>query len=132
MAWSTDLFCNISFSRETFNTIEEVYNRIDELKACLETAKDRIRGLVIITEPNKFCNEEDDVLYWLSSEFKDNMKLVEEYTIELYKLNLLCENWTACHTVEGLAIDRPDNVPSNAAYLSGDFIRSVKYPNGNE
>lgn len=131
MAWYTDLFCNITFNRETFNNIYEVNNRIDELEACLQTAKNDIRNLVMITEPNKFCGD-DEPLCWLNKEFRNNMELIEEYSVELYKLKLLRNNWDACHNESGLAIDLPDNISYYDAFLEGDFIKSVKHPNINE
>lgn len=82
-----------------------------------------------MTEPNKFCPEGYDPINWVSAEYNDNIGLIEEYTIELYKLNLLLENWDACHNKEGLAIDPPENIHWDIAFLSGDFIKSIKHPN---
>ena len=132
MSWSTELFCNITFSRESFNSKDEVYNRIDELQKCIQTAKDNIRDLVVITEPNKFCQEDDEPLSWLINEYSGYIELIEEYSVELYKLNMLLEHWDYCHNEDGLAIDPPDNITWKTSFLCGDFVNSVKRPHANE
>lgn len=132
MAWYTDLFCNVTFTRETYNNIYEVKDRIDELKQYIQTAKNSIKDLVVMTEPNKFCSEGEEPLCWITNEFNGNMKLIEDYTVELYKLNLLLENWNYCHNKDGLAINPPKEITSETAFLDGDFVKSIKRPNVNE
>ena len=63
--------------------------------------------------------------------YNSNLELIEEYTITLYKLNLLLENWDSCHNEEGLAINPPNNITWKTAFLTGDFVNTVKYPNAN-
>ena len=93
MGWSTELFCNISFNRETFNSKIEVQDKIEETKTYIQNAKDHLRDLLMMTEPGKFCPENYDPLIWMHNEFRDSMDLIEEYLVELYKLNLLLSNW---------------------------------------
>ena len=131
MGWSTDLFCNIEFNKETFNHKSDVENRIFEYKTYLQNVKDHLRDLYMITEPSKFCPENYDPLIWLSNEFRDAIDSIEEYTIELYKLELLLDNWDACHNSEGLAINPIDGVSWETAFLDGDFVNTVKNPNSN-
>lgn len=131
MSWSTELFCNITFNRETFNSKREVEDKIEEFEACLQNTKDHLRNLLTMTELGKFCPENYDPLIWMRNEYRDSMDLIEEYSIELYKLNLLISNWDACHNKEGLAINPPEDIKWDSAYLSGDFVNSVKYPNAN-
>ena len=59
MGWQTDLFCNITFNRETYNNLYEVEDRISELEGYVNTCKKEIRNLAIMTEPEKFYNKED-------------------------------------------------------------------------
>lgn len=128
MGWYTELFCNITFNKETYNTKEEVLDRIDDLNRYIATCKSELRDLVVMTEPSKFSEKDEDPYCWLINTFNNNLELLEEYTIELYKLNLLLSNWDACHTNEGLAIDPPEGIHYDSAFLSGDFVNSVKYP----
>lgn len=128
MGWCTELFCNITFNRETFNSKFEVEDKIKELKKYIKTAKDELRDLLVMTEPNKFCPEDCDALNWLRQEFHDLTELIDEYTVDLYKLNLLLDNWDACHDKNGLAIDPPDGIDYETAFLDGSFVKTVKHP----
>lgn len=132
MAWSTNLFCNIEFNRETFNSKDEVSNKIEELESYIETAKKSLRDLTVITEPNKFCPKDEDPLCWLITEFNGQISLIEEYSVELYKLYKLLDSWDKCHDINGLAIDPPNNIQYDTVYLTGDFVRTIKHPNAND
>ena len=45
MGWQTDLFCNITFNRETYNNLYEVEDRISELEGYVNTCKKEIRNI---------------------------------------------------------------------------------------
>lgn len=130
MSWSTELFCNLSFNRETYNSKYEVKSKIDELNRYIDTCEKSLRDLALMTEPSKYIDnkEESNPYFFVTSTFEDNMELLEEYYIERYKLSVLLENWENCHNKDGLAIDPPDGVTWNSAYLYGDFVKSVKHP----
>lgn len=131
MSWSTELFCNITFNRETFNSKSEVEERIEEIERYSQSVRDQIRDLTMMTEPQKFCPENYDPIIWLRNEIQDSLDALEECTIDLYKLNLLLENWNSCHNEEGLAIEPPDVVRQNA-FLEGDFVKTTECPNAND
>lgn len=131
MGWSTELFCNVTFSRETFNSKSEVEERIEEIERYSQSVRDQIRDLAMMTEPQKFCPENYDPIIWVRNEIQDSLDALEECTIDLYKLNLLLENWNSCHNENGLAIEPPDGV-RQGAFLTGDFVRTTEYPNDND
>lgn len=130
MSWSTELFCNVSYSRETFNSKTEVENKISELDKCIETCKKNIRDMALMTEPSKFMSKDSDEspYYFVTEQVEDNLELLEEYLIDRWKLYILLDNWNNCHNEKGLAIYPPDNIKWDTAYLHGDFVRSTKYP----
>lgn len=132
MSWSTELFCNITFNRETFNSKREVEERIEDLERYNQMLKDKIRDLVMMTEPQKFCPEGYDTIIWIRNELQDILDALDECTTDLYKLNLLLENWEECHNEEGLAIAPPDGIDWNTVYLTGDFVKTTKCPNAND
>lgn len=134
MGWSTDLFCNITFNKETFNFKSDVESKIDDLNHLINFIKDRIKSFVIMTEPNKMLGEEErkDPLFYLSNTLKEDLEELEDYIIEKWKLEMLLENWDKCHNEDGLAIDPPENIDWRTAFLDGDFVKSVKHPNGYE
>lgn len=130
MGWSTELFCNISFNKKTYDSYDKVVSDIEDLKRYIRTIEDKIKNLAFITEPDKFYDKEkyDSPCCWIESETDVCLGLLRDYYQELNDLEHLKANWKNCHNKEGLAIDPPDNIKCNTAYLSGDFIKSVKYP----
>lgn len=130
MSWSTELFCNISYNRETFNSKYEVEDKLNTVNKYINDCKKVLRDLAIMTEPNKFFNDnpDSDPYNQITINFEDTIELLEEYYIEKYKLLLLLDNWENCHNKEDLAIYLPDNIDWNTAYLHGDFVKSTKYP----
>lgn len=136
MGWSTDLFCNISYNRKTYNSIYEVDADIRELDACIKYAEDTLRDLAIMTEPNKLLSSKEDLdespYSKIVLEFQNSIQSLREYYVERWKLQLLVDNWDECHNKEGLALDPPDNIHWNSAFITGDCINSIKYPKRNE
>ena len=134
MGWQTDLFCNITFNRMTYNSISEVDDRIAELTLYIKNLEETLRDLALMTEPGKLLSLEDgeSALYHLQRMVKESLEDLEEYYIERWKLEILRENWNQCHNDEGLAINPPENIDWRTAYLDGDFIKSIDRPNGYE
>lgn len=130
MGWSTNLYCDIEFYKETYNSRYEVESKIEDLKEDIKNYKQTLRDLALMTEPDIMIKSEEQPYYVIGRQVEDTLELLEEDTIELYKLNLLLSNWDSCHNEDGLAIDPPDEV-IDKAYLNGDFVNSVKYPNSN-
>lgn len=130
MSWSTELFCNVSYNRESFNSREEVEYRISELDKTIESCKKTIRDMALMTEPSKFMikDNDDSPYYFVTRVVEDSLEFLEEDIIERWKLSLLLDNWENCHNEEGLAIYPPDGIHGDTAYLHGDFVHSTKYP----
>lgn len=121
MSWSTELFCNISFHKQTYNHLSEVTSKIEELKDYKQILIDQLFTLVVTTEPNKLYEFEGNVADFLRTEFKEIVEALEETISELNDLYYLKENWSLCHDSNGNAIKIPDEL-CDKAYISGDFI----------
>lgn len=119
MSWSTELYCNISFNRETFNNKYEVEESLSSIKEDIASYEEELKALVYMTEPQKFYKVEDNMYYELRSRVNELLELLSDSYIQEYKLNLLLYNWDKCHDKDGLAIAPPDNLK---AYLWGDFV----------
>lgn len=136
MGWSTELFCNISFNRKTYNSLGEVESDIEEMKDILQRYKDKIKAYAVMTEPDKMIKFDDEsydnLLSQVDGEVSDMLEEMEEYYYELIKLEYLRDNWDNCHTKEGLAINAPEKITWETAYLDGDFIKGTKNNNQNE
>ena len=136
MGWSTELFCNISFNHKTYNSLGEVESDIEETKDILQRYKDKIKAYAVMTEPDKMIKFDDEsydnLLSQVNDEVSDMLEEMEEYYYELTKLEYLRDNWDNCHTKEGLAINAPEEITWETAYLDGDFIKGTKNNNQNE
>lgn len=125
MGWATYLTTTIEYYKETYKTKYQVEEEIEICKSIIGRCKKDLYSYAIMTEPQKFCPEENDPLIWISNEVEDNLQLLEEETIKLYKLELLLEEWDKCHNEEGKAIKSKDDKLLDKSYLDGDFIEAV-------
>jgi hypothetical protein len=132
MGFGMYLMTTLYYNRVTYKTKWEVEQRIEELKENIERYKEAIGNLVLITEPKKFIPDEDtDPLRWLTNEYKEYMELIEEDQYELFKLELLYNNWDKCHDDNDNCIIPPKEVEAwwDSAFCGGDFLKEV-YPDG--
>lgn len=133
MSWETRLFTSISFNRATYNSRYDVESDLNEINGLIETCKKTIRDLIVMTEPNKFFNNKESNPYLeMTVEYENQIELLEELILKKYKLRILLNDWDDCHDVNGLAINPPDSINYDTAYLDGDFINTVSKPNKNK
>ena len=134
MGWSTDLFCNISFNKKTYNSLYEVEKDIEECKDLMQVCLDKLRAFAIMTEPQKMLNCEDcegnaiDPIDIITTEFNRLIEEYNEYQYDLIKLKYLEDSWEYCHNEKGLAINPPEGISWKTAYLDGDFVRTAEHP----
>lgn len=128
MGYSTELFCNLSFNRETFNYKSDVESKLDDVKSYIKMDKARLRDFALMTDPEKLYNKEDyDSAYsFLTSEVENTLDDLEENLVEKFKLETLLDCWDNCHTKEGLAIPAPDSITWETSYLEGDYVKTTK------
>lgn len=132
MGWGTTLYTSLYFSRETFRTKYEVEDALKDAKKMRDLYKDRIKAMVYMTEPNKYYSiEEGDILEQVQNDLDIQFNELDDYNYEIYKLELLLEEWDKCHNKEGKAICPPEDMPYDTCYLQGDFIEMV-YPDETE
>lgn len=137
MGWQTDLFCNITFNRKTYNSIYEVESDIEDTEKMIRYLEGRIKALALMTEPDKFFSSEEgeekiDVMAAVSKEVSECLGELEENYIYLYKLQLLREKWDDCHNERGQAVSPPENIGWDTAFLDGDFVDSTRNASINE
>lgn len=129
MPVQTDLFCRISFYGATYNSLAEVERGIREASEAIQEAKSGIRDLVMMTEPQKMLSVDsgDNVYDTVVERLNQCFDTIIEANDELFKLEHLRANWNACHDKDaGLAIPLPECIDYDAAYLEGDFVKSLK------
>ena len=129
MSTQTNLFCRISFYGATYNSLAEVERGIREASESIQEAKIEIRDLVMMTEPQKMLSVDsgDNVYDTVVERLNQCFDTIIESNDELFKLEHLKENWDACHDKDtGFAIPLPECIDYDAAFLEGDFIKSIK------
>lgn len=132
MSFSTDLFCRISFNRATYNDLSDVEEEIEAAKRAISNVKREIESLVFMTEPNKMfkAEEGENVFDIISNRLHQCFEILTESSEELFKLEYLRDNWDACHDAKTrLAIPLPESIDYDAAFLEGDFVKSLKQIN---
>ena len=153
MSYSTVLYTRIRFSHKTYNNIHEAESDLEMAKASLEMSKATISKLCIMTEPSKFCGD-DDPMFWIDREYNEALENIEEMSVEIYKLEKLIDEWDQCHDKEtGLAIpimhptedvneygqiykpivtdeDLKKFSHGQRSFIDGDFIKTIPEPNG--
>ena len=129
MSIQTDLFCRITFFGATYNSLVEVERGIKEASEAIQEAKSEIRDLVMMTEPQKMLSVDsgDNVYDTVVERLNQCFDTIINANDELFKLEHLKSNWDACHDKDtGLAIPLPESIDFDAAYLEGDFVKSIK------
>ena len=128
MGWSTELFCNVSYNRKSYNFLYEVQEDLDEVNKGIRFCEDKLRMLATMTEPNKMLtltDEDSSYIDEINCMFSMTMESLEEYYQDKFRLQLLLENWDTCHEDNGLAIAPPEGISWDKAYLYGDFVNSA-------
>lgn len=125
MSFGTYLFCELYFNKETYETKEQVQSDLDEVTSYIKDLETRLVNYGIMTEPDKFIKTEEEVVNLVNvvqSEINAIIEQLEESYIDRYKLNLLLDNWDACHTPDGKAITPKFDEGKYTAFMSGDFV----------
>lgn len=129
MSIRTDLFCRISFIRATYNDLSDVEDEIEDAKRAISNVRKEIESLVFMTEPDKMfkAEEGENVFDIISRRLNQCFEILTESSDELFKLEYLRDNWDACHDAKtGLAIPLPESIDFDAAFLDGDYVRTIK------
>ena len=129
MSVQTDLFCRISLFGETYNSLDKVEIGIREALEAIKDAKNEIRDLVMMTEPQKMLSVDscDNVYDKVVERLNQCFETIINANDELFKLEHLKANWDACHDAKtGLAIPLPECIDYDSAFLEGDFVKSLR------
>lgn len=139
MGWGIYLYPQIYYSKVDFRSKWDVENEIDNVKRIIKMLEDKLLSLVMTTEPHKMMPQDENWTpqEWLLSEYRQIMEGYEDslkgYYYELWKLELLYDNWDNAHNKDGKAIHPPKGSFKkwDTAYIHGDFIDSV-YEDGTD
>lgn len=120
MGFGTYLYTDLYFNRKTYNSLYEVEEDFKRAQDRISHARARLKVLAFMTEPQKFCVNEESPDTYLEQELEYALEELEEALIDTYKLNMLKECWKETHDSEGKAIRPSDE--ERKPFICGDFI----------
>ena len=130
MAWYTEYTTKLWFSRKTYNDLSVVESDLDEIDKLIHCNEKDLNDLTMITEPKKFCGEDEDPMRWLQVKVEECLEELESLYIDRFKLQCLKDGWEYCHTKDGDPIHAPKELMNmegyDCSYIDGDFIFTKK------
>lgn len=126
MGWETRLTTTLYFNRQTYDSLYKVENALEETNNMISYFENKLKNLATITEPKKFCEDDQDPLWWVQNETKEALEELEELYIDRFKLQCLKDGWKSCHTENDEPIHPPKEFCNGeygeCSYIDGDFI----------
>lgn len=124
MSWGTYALVPVYLSRETFTSKDQLVEYIKECNASIEQCKKDLYKVAAMTEPQKFCGEDEDPLGYTDRIVTDSLELIEEYSYKAHIADLMLEAWDDAHHPNGGAYYQSEK-RQDLAWMSGDYIPVV-------
>lgn len=97
MGWGTSVEAEVYLSRKTFSDEYELENHIEDLRTDIADIKRRLSMMAISNPKNVIPNDGEgdphDPLFYIDRVVQDELTQLSEYSVELYKCQLIKENW---------------------------------------
>ena len=119
MGWETNVITQISFNKETYNSIYKVEEEID---FCNKRIQDIVNKLMIYSTSRPqdiLLNRGEATLETIQEEVEDMLELLEEYFVKRSDLTALKENFKC---VNGDYIDNPNRKENVKKWLIDNYI----------
>ena len=119
MSWETDVITQISFSKETYDSIYKVKDDID---FCNKRIQEIVNKLMIYSTSRPqdiLINREEATLETIQEEVEDMLDLLEEYFVKRSDLEALKNNFKC---VDGDYIDNPNRKENVKKWLIDNYI----------
>lgn len=129
MGWETRFTTTLTFNKETYDSLYKVEDDLEDVNDTIRIIETRLRNLVMMTEPAKFCPKDYDPLNWLEHETKECLEELKSLYVNRFMLSCLKNDWNQCHTENGEPIHPPKeicNEQGDVAFIDGDFILTEK------
>lgn len=138
MGFGIYLYPEIYYSKPRWSSLYELNQEIESIKRIIDMLKKKLAALAMMTEPRKMMpDDQEDPMWWVQREVDDILNdeyseaSLEYYYRELFKLELMRDNWDKCHK-DSIAIAPPKgSFTKTEAYMTGDFVDS-DYEDGTE
>ena len=119
MGWETNVITQISFNKETYDSIYKVEEEID---FCNKRIQEIVNKLMIYSTSRPqdiLLNREEATLETIQEEVEDMLDLLEEYFVERSDLEALKNNFKC---VDGDYIDNPNRKENVKKWLIDNYI----------
>ena len=119
MSWETNVITQISFNKETYNSIYKVEEEID---FCNKRIQEIVNKLMIYSTSRPqdiLLNRGEATLEDIQEEIEDMLDLLEEYFIKRNDLEALKDNFKC---VDGDFIDNPNRKENVKKWLINNYI----------
>ena len=111
----------------TLRSKDELKRKIQEAIDEKESCKSRLQLLAYMTEPKKFYNEDEDIMFQLNRDLFEAFEEYEEAVIRLTRLWQFEAAWDETHDINGKAIlpVDPRVLKNQKTYMGGDYCDYV-------
>ena len=119
MGWETNVITQISFNKETYNSIYKVE---EEINFCNKRIQDIVNKLMIYSTSRPqdiLLNRSEATIETIQEEVEDMIELLEEYFIKRSDLEILKDNFKC---VDGDYIDNPNRKENVKKWLIDNYI----------
>lgn len=119
MGWETNVITQISFNKETYNSIYKVEEEID---FCNKRIQDIVNKIMIYSTSRPqdiLLNRGEATIETIQEEVEDMIDLLEEYFIKRSDLEVLKDNFKC---VDGDYIDNPNRKENVKKWLIDNYI----------
>ena len=119
MSWETNVITQISFNKETYDSIYKVEEEID---FCNKRIQEIIRKLILYSTSRPqdiLLNRGEATIETIQEEVEDMIELLEEYFIKRSDLEALKDNFKC---VDGDYIDNPNRKENVKKWLIDNYI----------
>ena len=119
MGWETNVITQISFNKETYNSIYKVE---EEIEFCNKRIQDIVNKIMIYSTSRPqdiLLNRGEATIETIQEEVEDMIDLLEEYFIKRSDLEILKDNFKC---VDGDYVDNPNRKENVKKWLIDNYI----------
>ena len=123
MSQETNALTIVRLNYVSIGTLGELEDYIEDQDQTITMAKERLRTLVVMTEPQKFCGE-NDPLNFVESEYQNWMEMLEEALENRLRAELIRDNWENMTNKSHHPILKPHTYKMREmCCIDGDFVK---------
>ena len=119
MGWETNVITQISFNKETYDSMYKVEEEID---FCNKRIQEIVNKLMIYSTSRPediLLNKKEDTIENIQEDVRDMIYLLQEYFVKRYALEALKNNFKC---IDGDYIDNPDRKKNIKKWLIDNYI----------